>query len=427
MPALLVGALIVSTGCEETADSASAAGAGAGGAKQQDPIEVVEVAVGSSIVAPLPRLVEVVGTLHGDEQTTVSAKVPGRVARIFADVGDRLPDGAPLALIDPTDYELAVNQDQMALNESLARVGLKQMPGEDFDIATVATVERAAAQAANAKARLDRVSKLLNQTPPLISEQDYADTKTAYEVAQRDYEVAVLEARSQLALARVRLSQLNASKQRLTDTQVNTPQLVEGSASRPRHAVTVRRVAVGEYVREGDPLFDLVADDPIKFRTSVPEKFVKDVQPGQPVQVAVAGYEQPFVGKVSRVNPAVDPQNRSFEVEVLFDNEDGRLRPGAFARGHIEVGQETATLVPADSLVVFAGVEKVYTIDNGKAVEHRVVSGVHRDGYIEIREGLKGEMQVITTGHSRLASDVPVKVETATAQKKSREPLGTGE
>ncbi|HWP41425.1 MAG TPA: biotin/lipoyl-binding protein, partial [Tepidisphaeraceae bacterium] len=168
------------------------------------PPEPISVQVAPVRTGPLERVVEVVGTLWGDEHVTLGAKVPGRVRDIFVDVGDRVGPGQPLAQIDPADYELAVEQKQMELKEALAKLGLSELPDEHFDVASVATVQRARFQAANAQARLERARVLFQAKPPLISEQDYADLETACQVAQRDHAVAELEARSQLALARSR-------------------------------------------------------------------------------------------------------------------------------------------------------------------------------------------------------------------------------
>ena len=61
----------------------------------------------------------------------------------------------------------------------LARLGLDAMPGEDFDLSTVPTVQRAAAEENNSRAKFNRGKQLFEDDPPLISEQDYADLQTA--------------------------------------------------------------------------------------------------------------------------------------------------------------------------------------------------------------------------------------------------------
>ena len=85
------------------------------GDRKQD---AVPVTVAPAVVAAVQRSVEVTGTLFGDEEATVSAKVPGRIVQILRDVGDRAASGEPLAQIDKTDYELAAAQKQMAAQAS---------------------------------------------------------------------------------------------------------------------------------------------------------------------------------------------------------------------------------------------------------------------------------------------------------------------
>lgn len=387
-------------------------------AQEEPPRQATSVVLAPVRVEPVERTVEVVGTLHGDEEVTISAKVPGRVQTIHADVGDRVAAGQPLAQIDPTDYELVVNQRDLAVREALAELGLDEVPGDEFDVTKVATVERARFEAANARAKLDRARRLFEQTPPLISEQDYQDLETAHQVARRSADVAVLEAQTQLAQAKTRRSELEAARQRLSDTSIRAPQgpdVPASLATRPagRYAVAQRLVSEGEYVREGDPLFRLIADDPIKLRASVPERFVADVRPGQDVRVRVESYPQPFGGAVSRVNPAIDPQSRTFQVEAILPNAQRLLRPGAFARGVIVVGAEPAvTFVPRAAVVSFAGVDRVFTVSDGKAVEHTVSvrAGVERDGHVALSEGLSGQTLVVVRGNTQLTRGSPVEV-----------------
>src|SRR5688572_15060411 len=241
----------------------------------------IAVTVAPAVVAPVQRSVEITGTLFGDKEATVSAKVPGRIVAVVRDVGDRTAAGEPLAQIDKTDYELAVAQKQMAMQASLAKLGLAEMPDDSFDLNKVPTVERARLQTANTEQKLNRAQKIFQQDPPGISEQDFADLKTTFEVAKSNYEVELLTARSLLADARAARSDLQLESQRLRDTTVRAPEAVATTQATQapqapqklapeQYAVASRLVSIGEYVREGTPLFRLVADDPVKYRAQVP-------------------------------------------------------------------------------------------------------------------------------------------------------------
>ncbi len=393
---------------------------------QQAPRDPVAVTLAPVTTRPVQRAVEVVGTLYGDEETTISAKVAGRITTIFKDVGDRSGPGEPLAQIEKTDYELARTQQRMAVQESLAKLGLTAFPTGEFDPAKVPLVERAKLQAQNAEAKFRRGEQLFKETPPLLSEQDYADLRTAFDVARSDYDVQMLSARSILAEAATRKSELDLAEQRLNDTTVRAPAATETEASAVsaatskagagRYAVAARLVSVGEYVREGTAMFRLVAADPIKFRAKVPERFAAQVRVGQKAKVLVEAYPDVFVGTVARINPQVELANRTFEVEVTVPNADGRLQPGAFARGSILTNtDENVLFVPKGSVVTFAGVSKVFTVADGKAVDHRVTQGVMLDDEVEIVNGLKpGFGNVVLSGAAKLAGGTPVTVKPAT-------------
>src|SRR5439155_1181151 len=117
-------------------------------------------------------------------------------------------------------------------------------------------------------------------------------------------------------------------------------------------------------------------------------------------------------GDVSRIGAASDPAVRSLAFEALVPNEDHRLRPGFFGHGEVVVRRDDRALaVPRSALSTFAGVTKVFVIEEGVAHERQVVLGVDLgDGWVEIAEGVARGVQVVTSGLSKLADGTPVVV-----------------
>jgi multidrug efflux pump subunit AcrA (membrane-fusion protein) len=390
--------------------------------------EAVPVTVAPVLVAPVQRTVGVVGTLYGDEETTVSAKVAGRITAIYKDVGDRAAAGEPLAQIERTDYELLVRQRELAIQETLARLGLSEPPADDFDPQQVPTVARALLQAHNAEARFTRGQQLHEQN--LLADQDFADLRTAAAVATANYQVELLSARAMLAEVRSRQAELALASQRLADTEVRVPHaarpprtfgaapFIEGGEDRT-YAVTARMASVGEYVREGTPLFRLVDDDPVKLRCPVPERHVAQVRVGQRVALRVDAWPEEFSGRIERINPQVDVASRTFQVEVVVPNADRRLKPGSFAKGVIyTVLEEGAIFVPQAAHFSFAGVHKVFVVRDGKAQEILIEidkTPHEHEGYVRVIRGLQGDERVITSGLNRIATGVNVLVASAAA------------
>ena len=381
----------------------------------------VTVTVQPAVLQDVLRTVPVIGDLRGDEQTTISAKVPGRIAQIFKDVGDRVALNEPLAQVDKTDYELARNQAAMAVSETLSKLGLSELPGKDFDLAKVPTVHRASLQVENAKAKLERGKQVSGEKAGAISEQELADLQTTFEVAKSSYDVELLAARSTLALARAKQSELQIAIQRLEDSTVRapaatlttTPAVAATPSTKPagRYAVAARLVSVGEYVQEAAALYRLVADDPIKYQATLPERYLADIKVGQNVLLSVAAYPQPFTGKLSRISPQIDPLSRRIQIEVLVPNPDGKLQPGSFATGLVQTTLEKqVTFVPQDAIVSFAGVQKLFTIKDGKAVERTIETGVRQGAFTEIVSGFEGVDPVVIEGAGKLADGTPISV-----------------
>lgn len=404
LTACLLALAALPLGCEKKSDPAAAR-------KAPDP---VAVSLSSAKQQSVQRSIDVVGTLYGDEEAQLSSKVSGRIMQLMADVGDHVDAGAPLAQIDPVDFELARRSAETALQQSLAKLGLTALPDEKFDPNTVPTVVQARLQAENAEARLGRSEKLFQQDPPLISEQEYADTKTAAQVARAAYDVALLNARGVLAEVRTRQADLAIAERRLVDATIRAPQPTPGSTS-PKYAISARLVSVGEYVKDATPLFRVVVDDPIRFRAAVPERYLSEVKLDQAVTIRVEAFADPFNGIVRRINPQIDRESRSFQVEIQVPNPKGQLRSGAFARGSIVTRSEpNVVFIPQEAVVSFAGIRKAFTVKDGKAVERQITTGTRDGNYIEVTSGMDKPEDVVTFGAARLANGIPVTLRPAT-------------
>jgi RND family efflux transporter MFP subunit len=154
----------------------------------------------------------------------------------------------------------------------------------------------------------------------------------------------------------------------------------------------------------------LVKLTPLRLRVDVPEREAPNVRQGQDVTVWVEGSADGWPGKIVRLAPALEESNRSLIVEAEVDNSKGLIRPGSFARAEIVTEAAGDTLVvPSTSVVVFAGIEKVVTVKDGKALEKPVTTGRHAGEAIEILAGLEaGEPVVVKPGN--LATGVLVEI-----------------
>jgi RND family efflux transporter MFP subunit len=110
-----------------------------------------------------------------------------------------------------------------------------------------------------------------------------------------------------------------------------------------------------------------------------------------------------FTGRVVRIGPSLNEQTRALTVEAEVSNSGNQLRPGMFAKSKLITAKDApATMIPARAVVTVAGLSKVFVIENGKAVERMVKTGVSDGDLIEIIEGIREGEVVATSNADRL-------------------------
>ncbi len=332
------------------------------------------------------RRVTATGTLAADEQVVLGTKAAGRVAELLVDLGSRVGQGDTVARLDPTDARLRVDQAIAALQQARVRLGLPASGMDDHVVPEeTSLVRQARAVMEEAQLTRDRMQRLWQERGIAQAQLDAAVAALA--VAEGRYQDALEEVRTRQAVLLQRRSELALARQQLTDTVITSP--IDG-------AVSERRTSVGEFLGVGAPVVTLVKLHPLRLRLSVPERDASAVRVGQAVRVTVEGVPSEGRGRVARVSPAINEQNRTLLVEADVHNEEALLRPGAFAKADIVVaGDLRVVTVPAAAVVTFAGVEKVLTVDDDRAVEVRVQTGRRLGDHVEIVSGLSAGTRVI--------------------------------
>jgi len=350
-----------------------------------------EVKVAPAVERALARIVAATGTLAADEQVVLGTKVAGRVAEVTVDLGTRVTRGQAIARLDQSDFRLRVDQADAALQQARARLGLTPT-GADEKVDPEQTAIVRQAQAVLEEARLTRERSIRLMQQDLIARAQLDTAEANLKVAEGRYQDAVEEVRNRQAVIAQRRSELDLARQQLADTVLVSP--IDG-------AVSLKQASVGEYLAAGAPVATLVRLHPLRLRVPVPEREGAGVRIGQAVKLSVEGDSTAYGGRVVRLSPIVQEQNRTLMVEAEIPNERAVLRPGAFARAEIvtDAGRSVVT-VPTTSIIVFAGVEKVLIVREGKTIEVRVTTGRRLGEDVEILDGLKrGEAVVAVPGN----------------------------
>jgi len=201
-------------------------------------------------------------------------------------------------------------------------------------------------------------------------------------VAQQEF-ITALSSGSSERLTSSRLRGLNsprlleAARDKLRYQGLSTEQIGELARTRevkdqipivaPISGTVIRRhVQEGEYVAEGDVLFEIADLSTLWLYADVFENELPLVKVGTPVELSVANLpSETFAGEVAFIDPMVDPATRSVAVRVNVDNKAGKLLPGMFARVKLREFFPSMLAVP-EHAVLWSGQRSVAILKSGE-------------------------------------------------------------
>jgi HlyD family secretion protein len=319
-------------------------------------------------VAPVTASVTFSGTIFARYDVPIGAEgEAGRIVAIYVEAGDQVKRGQMMAKLD-----------QAVLLPQLKRLD--------------ASLEEARAQAALSQAEYGRAKGV-----------EAAGALSAEEIERRRAASVTDQARVNVAAA-----QLAEMQARLDRTVIRAQ--ADG-------LVLTRTAELGQTAAPGgEPLFRLARGGEIEMRGSLAEQDFARVRVDQPAQVFLTGYATPFGGKVRLLGTVIDPKTRLGEVRIALEANPA-LRPGAFARGQVVVGQATHPVLPQTAVLSDLKGSYVYVVNGDKKIERRAVRVADTTlGGVVIGEGLQGNEQVIAMAGGFLREGEAVELAPQTAQ-----------
>lgn len=233
------------------------------------------------------------GPLVADQQADVGAEHDGRIVEVAAQIGDHVRAGQLLARLD--DRAL-----QAACAAQKARIAAAQ-----------AEVRNWKAEQESARADLRRADALLQDK--ILSQENWEDAK--YKVDETTAQVDRYESEQAAGEA-----ELNATQLALDQSRILAP--FDGVVGR----VSARS---GQQVKQGDVLFWVTAEAPLRVLFTVPESAMRKFAIGTPLELTTPDYPDLHqVGHILRLSPVVDPASASIQVIGSVDHPSPLLKPG---------------------------------------------------------------------------------------------------
>ena len=177
--------------------------------------------------------------------------------------------------------------------------------------------------------------------------------------------------------------------------------------------VTARNYDSGDMYSGGEPVLVVEQIMPVKLLINVSETYFTQVKKGAPVAVKLDVYgDEPFEGYISLVYPTVDPNTRTFPVEIKLANKDRRVRPGMFARATLNFGTKNNVVVPDLAIVKQSGSgdRYVYVYKDGKVTYNKVELGRRMGAEYELISGVPDNSRVVIAGQTKLVNGMEVEI-----------------
>ena len=168
--------------------------------------------------------------------------------------------------------------------------------------------------------------------------------------------------------------------------------------------IDARNVALGQAVEPNTILFHISNRSELAVVARAYEEDVSKIRPGQKTRIQVLSYpDQLFTGKVTVIDPNLDPLSRTVKVWIQVANPEGLLKPNMFARASIVLQSSQAALTIPNSAVIEANGEKFVFVRKDKKFNRVEVSvGARDDEYSEITDGLVPGDEVVTQGNREI-------------------------
>ena len=250
------------------------------------------------------------------------------------------------------------------------------------------------------------------------------------ELARKDFERAQdLAARKVISAAELDAAQSKYSQKKAAVE--NMQSIIDKKQIRaPFDGVAgIRAVNPGQMVKVGDALVSLQGLDQVFVDFSLPQQQLAEVKPDLPVKVTTDAIpDREFNGKLTAVNPAIDPVTRNVSLQATLDNPDHALRAGMFGRVSVLLPQKKQVLFVPSTAVSYAPYGNSVFVIEKKADEKTKAEGLilrqafirtgeTRGDFVAITNGLNANEQVVSTGVFKLRNGMNVVVDNKLAPK----------
>jgi membrane fusion protein (multidrug efflux system) len=347
LPVILIIGLVIA-GCTSRSNTAEGTDTSAASA---DTAKAIPVKILILTKAKIARTIDYTATVLPYEEVNMVPSTPGRIDRLYVEVGDRIKKGDRLFLMDRTQlYQMELQLSSLSKDLS----------------------------------RLDTLLKTGS-----TKQQAYDQMKTQYDVTKTNVDFM-----TENTLLKAPFNGVVTGKYfENGEMYSGAPTTSTGRAA----VVTVMQV------------------DPLKINVNISEQYYPQIKKGMSATVTADVYSgEVFTGRVSLVSPTINPATRSFLVEIELQNRNNLLKPGMFVRVSMDLGEVETYVVPASTVLVQEGTNIRFVFVDSANIAKRIEvnPGKRFDDQLEIiSDYIRQGARLVIEGQAKLIDGDKIEVE----------------
>lgn len=310
----------------------------------------IPVKVMKLVKTTIAKTIDYTASVLPFEEVNMAPSTPGRIDKIYVEVGDRVNKGDDLFLMDRTQlYQQKV-------------------------------------QLASLEKDLSRLDTLLKSGS--AKQQQYDQMKTQYDVTKTNVEFM-----EENTLLKAPFNGVVTGKYfENGEMYSGTPTTTSGRSA----VVTVMQI------------------NPLKVNLGISEQYYPLIKKGMKADIIADVYKgETFTGTIFRISPTINTMTRSFIAELEVANRNELLKPGMYVRASMDLGEVETFVVPAATVLVQEGtnIRYLFIDENGLAKRIEVMIGKRFDDQLEvISESIKDGVMIVTEGQSKLINDDKIEI-----------------
>lgn len=308
----------------------------------------IPIEISNVKISNIQRDIELIGTLSASKEANLGAQTTGRIQKIYVEEGTRVKEGDLLFEMDDTQLTQAKIQFQVS------------------------------------KDSYDRLKPLYESGS--IPQSQFDQVKAAYESAEKTYQLLLSNTQFRAPFYGV------ITSKRLNEGEIFL--LAPGGAGAPS-------------------VVSLMQINPLKLLVNISEINFRDIKLNQNVEIYSDLYpNKRYKGNINKINPAINPLTRTFEVEIKIPNPNEELRPGMFVRAKIIIGTTEGIIIQRSAALKQLGTSAYYAfvIEDNKAKRVELKLGKEFDSVVEITSGLFEGDKLVTKGQALLKDGTKVEI-----------------